>query len=61
MRSPSKTTIGAALALPAAFGGYSLLRSHGSDAKTLVGRLWIERLSKNDAEHVELSAPEAEP
>jgi hypothetical protein len=53
MRSTSKMLAGAAIALSVVAGGYSLLRPRGSDAKTLVGRLWIDRLPKNDAEHLE--------
>jgi hypothetical protein len=56
MRSTSKMMVYAAIALAAVAGGYSLLRPEGSDAKTLVGRLWIERLPKSNSEHVELMA-----
>jgi hypothetical protein len=54
MHRAKKTMVAAAIALGAVAGGYSLLGSRGSDAKTLVGRVWIDHLPKNDAEHFEL-------
>lgn len=54
MRTTSKTLAGAAIALAMVAGGYSLLSPRGSDAKTLVGRIWIDHLPKNDADHLEL-------
>ncbi|XXX78272.1 hypothetical protein WMF30_05835 [Sorangium sp. So ce134] len=51
-----KVMTATAIALAAAAGGYGLLSSRGSDAKTLVGRVWIERIPKGDTDHVELIA-----
>lgn len=60
MRHGSKMMMGAAIALAAVAGGYRLFGSHGSDAKTLIGRLWIERLPRNDTDHVHVLALLAE-
>ncbi|AGP33901.1 hypothetical protein BE04_16715 [Sorangium cellulosum] len=54
MNRVSKMMTAAAIALAAAAGGYGLLGSRGSDAKTLVGRLWIERIPRDDTDQIEL-------
>ncbi|WP_437735052.1 hypothetical protein [Sorangium sp. So ce1335] len=54
MNRMAKMMTAAAVALAAAAGGYGLLSSRGSDAKTLVGRLWIERIPRDDTDQIEL-------
>ncbi|KYF57316.1 hypothetical protein BE08_21535 [Sorangium cellulosum] len=54
MNRMSKMMTAAAVALAAAAGGYGLLSSRGSDAKTLVGRLWIERIPRDDTDQIEI-------
>jgi len=48
--------MGTLIAVAATVGGYQLLSSRGSDAKTLVGRIWIERLPRSDTDQIELVA-----
>jgi hypothetical protein len=48
--------MGTMIAVAAIAGGYQLLGSCGSDARTLVGRVWIERLPRSDTDQVELVA-----
>ncbi|AUX38980.1 hypothetical protein SOCE26_003620 [Sorangium cellulosum] len=56
MHRASKMMMGTAIALAALAGGYQLLSSRGSDAKTLVGRVWLERIPRNDTDQVQLVA-----
>lgn len=56
MRRVSKVMMGTAIALAAVSGGYRLLSSSGSDARTLVGRIWVERIPKNDTDQVHFLA-----
>ncbi|WP_437578315.1 hypothetical protein [Sorangium sp. So ce887] len=56
MNRVSKMMTVTAIALAAVAGGYGLLSSRGSDPKTLVGRVWIERIPRNDTDQVELIA-----
>ncbi|MGK4005763.1 hypothetical protein WMF31_24255 [Sorangium sp. So ce1036] len=56
MNRVSKRMTAAVIALAAAAGGYGLLSSRGSDAKTLVGRVWIERIPRDDTDPIELVA-----
>ena len=55
-RSSRMMMMGTMLAVAAIAGGYQLLSSRGSDAKTLVGRIWIERLPRSDTDQFELVA-----
>ncbi|WP_437815167.1 hypothetical protein [Sorangium sp. So ce1078] len=56
MNRVSKTMTAAAIALAAVAGGHRLLSSSGSDPKTLVGRVWVERIPKDDTDQVDLVA-----
>lgn len=56
MNRVSKMMTVTAMALAAVAGAYGLLSSRGSDTKTLVGRIWIERIPRNDTDQVELVA-----
>lgn len=56
MNRVSKRMTAAVVALAAVAAGYGLLGSRGSDAKTLVGRVWIERIPRDDTDPIELVA-----
>lgn len=48
--------MGTMIAVAAIAGGYQLLSSRGSDEKTLVGRVWIDRLPRSDTDQIEFVA-----
>ncbi|WP_437911312.1 hypothetical protein WME73_26215 [Sorangium sp. So ce302] len=56
MNRVSKRMTVTVIALAAVAAGYGLLSSRASDPKTLVGRVWIERIPKGDTDRVELVA-----
>ncbi|HZF49146.1 MAG TPA: hypothetical protein VE093_10885 [Polyangiaceae bacterium] len=56
MPRSSRMMMGTLIAVAAIAGGYQLLSSRGSDEKTLVGRVWIDRLPRSDTDQIELVA-----